>query len=33
MSTEAAGILASENCTIKTLMDLFADTDSEALTA
>lgn len=28
MSTEAAGILASENCTIKTLMDLFADTEA-----
>ncbi|KAG4074367.1 hypothetical protein HA402_008776 [Bradysia odoriphaga] len=33
MSTEAAGLLASDNCTIKTLMDLFADTDPETTTA
>ncbi|XP_037029986.1 E3 ubiquitin-protein ligase SHPRH-like [Bradysia coprophila] len=33
MSTEAAGLLASDNCTIKTLLDLFVDTDSEASTA
>lgn len=28
MSTDAAGLLSSEQCTIKTLVDLFADTES-----